>query len=217
MLRSFLYFTLFLLLVSGALAGSWSMGWIDDEVDAAERMIRAAGLSLEVSVAVADGDRRFIEDSGTIEQLTRRYGSRPAASTTSDPAAYNAKLMARLLDLEQARVARIERELAADPDHLQSFNDDWSILVVSSSVKLDLQLLSLEPTLGAEWWRAAARSWKLVLLHDRRRALEQELQMRETVVMPSRRHALLQETVMSINLAVEAQNAFASETGLSAP
>ena len=193
------------------------MGWIDDEVDAAKRMVRSAGLSLEVSAAVADGDRRFIEDSGTIQQVTQRYGSRPVASTTSDPAAYNAKLLGRLLDIEQARVTQIEGKLAADPDHLQSFNDDWSILIVSSSVKLDLQLLLLEQTLGAEWWRAAARSWKLVLLHDRRRALEQELQMRETGVMPSRRHALMQETVTSINEAVEAQNAFVIETGLSAP
>ncbi len=192
------------------------MGWIDDEVDAVMGMVRSVGLSAEVSAAVADGDLRFIEDSGTNQQVVERYGSRPAASTTSDPAAYNAKLVGRLLDIEQSRVAEIEGELAADPDHLQSFNDDWSILVVSSSVKLDLQLLSLEPTLGIEWWRAAARSWKLVLLHDRRRALEQELQMRDGV-MPSRRHALLQETVTTINRAVERQNAFASETGLSAP
>ncbi len=212
MLRSFLYFTLFLLIVGGALAGSWYMGWIDDEVDAAVRMVRSAGLSAEVSSAVADGDLRFIEDSGTIQPVAQRYGSRPAASTTSDPAAYNAELMGRLLDIERSRVAELEGKLAADPDHLQSFNDDWSILVVSPSVKLDLQLLSLEPTLGAEWWRAAVRSWKLVLVHDRRRALEQELQMRKTGVMPTRRHGLLQETATTINRAVERQNAFASET-----
>ncbi len=189
MVRGLLYFTLFLLVVSGALAGSWYMGWIDDEVDAVSRMVRSAGLWAEVSAAVADGDLRFVEDSGTNQQVVERYGSRPAA-TTSDPAAYNAELMDRLLDLEQSRIAEIERELAADPDHLQSFNYDWSILVVSSSVRLDLQLLSLESTLGVEWWRATARSWKLVLLHDRRRALEQELQMREGVI-PSRRHALM--------------------------
>ncbi len=188
------------------------MGWIDDEVDAVMRMVRSVGLSAEVSAAVADGDLRFIEDSGTNQQVVERYGSRPAASTTSDPAAYNAKLVGRLLDIEQSRVAEIEGELAADPDHLQSFNDDWSILVVSSSVRLDLQLLSLEPTLGAEWFRAAVRSWKLVLLHDRRQALEQELQMRETGLMPSRRHALLYETADSIDQAIESQRAFASET-----
>ena len=202
-MRRLLYFTLFLLLVSGALAGSWYMGWIDDEVDAAKRMGRSAGLWAEVLAAVNDGDLRFVEHPATIQQVAQRYGSRPAASTTSDPAAYNAELMRRLLDIEQARVAEIEDELAADPDHLQSFNDDWSILVVSPSVKLDLQLLSLEPTLGTEWWRAAVRSWKLVLLHDRRWALEHELQMRETGVIPSRRHALLQETAVSINRAVE--------------
>ncbi len=187
------------------------MGWIDDEVDAVSRMVRSAGLSVKVSAAVADGDLRFVEDSATIQQVVERYGSRPAASTTSDPAAYNAVLVGRLMDIEQSRVAEIEGELAADPDHLQSFNDDWSILVVSSSVKLDLQLLSLESTLGVEWWRAAARSWKLVLLHDRRRALEQELQMRETGVIPSRRHAFLQQTAVTINQAVERQSAFASE------
>ena len=55
MLRSFLYFALFLLLVGGALAGSWYMGWIDDEVDAAKRMVRSAGLSIEVS-----GDRKSV-------------------------------------------------------------------------------------------------------------------------------------------------------------
>ena len=203
---------LFLLLVSGALAGSWYMGWIDDEVAAAHRMVRSTGLWAEVAAAVDDGDLRFIEDSGTIQPVAQRYGSRPAASTTSDPAAYNAELMGRLLDIEQSRVAELEGELAADPDHLQSFNDDWSILVVSPSVKLDLRLLSLEPTLGAEWWRAAVRSWKLVLVHDRRRALEQELQMRETGVIPSRRHALLQETAVSISRAVEMHNAFAAET-----
>ncbi len=212
MLRGLLYFTLFLLIVSGALAGSWYMGWIDDEVDAAVRMVRSAGLSAEVSSAVADGDLRFVEDPWTIHQIIDRYGSRPAASTTSDPAAYNAELVGRLLDIEQSRVTEIEGELAADPGHLQSFHDDWSILVVSSSVKLDLQLLSLEPALGTEWWRAASRSWKLVLLHDRRRALEHELQMRKTGVMPTRRHGLLQETATTINRAVERQNAFASET-----
>ncbi len=212
MLRSFLYFTLFLLLVSGAVAGSWYMGWIDDEVAAAHRRVRSAGLWAEVLAAVDDGDLRFVEHPATIQQVVERYGSRPAASTTSDPAAYNAKLVERLLDIEQSRVAEIEGELAADPGHLQSFNDDWSILVVSSSVKLDLQLLSLEQTLGAEWWRVAARSWKLVLLHDRRRALEQELQMRETGVMPTRRPGLLPETATAINRAVERQNAFAGET-----
>ena len=209
MVRGLLYFTLFLLVVSGALAGSWSMGWIDDEVDAVVRMLRSADLSAEVSAAVADGDLRFVEDTATIQQVVERYGSRQV--TTSDPAAYNAELVGRLLDIERSRVAEIEGELAADADHLQSFNDDWSILVVSPSVRLDLHLLSLEPTLGTEWWRATARSWKLVLLHDRRWALEQELQMRERVV-PSRRHALLQETAMTINRAVERQNAFASET-----
>ncbi len=186
------------------------MGWIDDEVDAVLRIVRSSGLSAEVSAAVADGDLRFIEDSATIRQVVERYGSREA--TTSDPAAYNAELVERLLDIEQARVAEIEGELAADPDHLRSFNDDWSILVVSSSVRLDLQLLGLEPTLGTDWWRSAARSWKLVLLHDRRRALEQELRMRETGVVPSRRHALLQETVTTINRAVQSQAEFASET-----
>ena len=187
------------------------MGWIDDEVDAVSRMVRSAGLSVKVSAAVADGDLRFVEDPAMIRQVVERYGSRPAAATTSDPAAYNARLMGRLLDIEGSRIAEIEGELADDPDHLQSFNDDWSILVVSSSVKLDLQLLALESTLGVEWWRAAARSWKLVLLHDRRRALEQELRMRATGVVPSRRHALMQETVATINEAVERQNAFASE------
>lgn len=211
MFRSSLYFTLFLLIVGGALAGSWSMGWIDDEVDAAKRMVQAAGLSMEVAAAVGDGDLRFVEDPATIQQLVERYGARPVSATGADPAAYNAELVGRLLDAEQARIVRIERELAADPDHLQSFNDDWSILVVSSSVKLDLQLLSLEPTLGTQWWRAASRSWKLVLLCDRRWALEQELQMRETGVMPSRRHALMQRTVDTINDAVAAQNAFAAE------
>jgi hypothetical protein len=214
-LRSFLYFTLFLLLVGGALAGSWYMGWIDDEVDAAKRMVRSTGLSLAVSSAVSDGDRRFVEDPATIWQLVERYGSRPVDSTSADPAVYNAELVARLLKVEQARIAKIEGKLAADPDHLQSFNDDWSILVVSTSVRLDLQLLSLEPTLGTQWWRAAARSWKLVLLCDRRRAIEQELQMLETGVMPSLRHAMMQTTVTTINDAVEEQNAFA--TGLSAP
>jgi len=186
------------------------MGWIDDEVDAVLRIVRSSGLSAEVSAAVADGDLRFVEDPATIRQVVERYGSRPA--TTSDPAAYNAELVERLLEIERSRVAEIQGELAADPDHLRSFNDDWSILVVSSSVRLDLQLLGLEPTLGTDWWRSAARSWKLVLLHDRRRAIEQELWMRETGVVPSRRHALLQETVTTINEAVEAHNAFASET-----
>ena len=94
MVRGLLYFTLFLLIVSGAVAGSWYMGWIDDEVDAAYRMVRSAGLAAEVSAAVAEGDLRFIEEPGTIQQVVERYGSREA--TTSDPAAYNAKL---LLDL----------------------------------------------------------------------------------------------------------------------
>jgi len=209
MVRGLLYFTLFLLIVSGAVAGSWHMGWIDVEVEAAARIVRSVGVSAEVSAALADGDPRFVEDPATIRQVFERYGSRQA--TTSDPAAYNAELVGRLLDIERSRAAEIEGELAADAGHLQSFNDDWSILVVSSSVRLDLQLLSLEQTLGTEWWRAAARSWKLVLLHDRRRALEQELQMRGGV-MPSRRHALLQETVSTINRAVERQSEFASET-----
>ena len=51
-----------------------------------------------------------------------------------------------------------------------------------------------------------------MLLCDRRWALEQELQMRETGVMPSRRHALMQKTIITINEAVAAQNAFAIET-----
>ncbi len=212
MIRGLLYFTLFLLIVAGALAGSWYMGWIDDEVDAAVRMVRSAGVSVEVTDAVADGDLRFIEDPGTIEPVAERYGTRSAASATANPAEYNAVLLERLLDFEQALVTGFERRLAADPDHLQSFNDDWSILVVSPSVKLDLHLLSLEQTLGSAWWRDASRSWKLVLLHDRRRALEQELRMRETGIVPSRRHALLQQTATSIAHAIASQNAFAAET-----
>lgn len=219
MLRGLLYFLLFLLIVGGALAGSWSMGWIDDEVAVVGRMARSAGTASEVSAALDDGDTRFVGTGdpatypGTIEQVAARYGSRPASSTTSDPEAYNEQLLSSLLEVEQTLVTEIEGRLAAD--HLRSFEDDWSILVVSPSVKLDLQLFSLEPDLGADWWRSASRSWKLVLLHDRRRALDQELEMRETGIVTNRRHALLQQTARDIGRAVALQDnwdAVAAET-----
>ena len=41
-----------------------------------------------------------------------------------------------------------------------------------------------------------------MLLHDHRRALEQELQMRDTGIVASRRHALLQQTAEDIGRAV---------------
>ena len=206
-MRGLLYFLLFLLIVGGALAGSWHMGWIDDEVAAAGRMVRSAETASEVSAALEAGDLRFVQVDGpvafpgTIEPVATRYGARDAASTTGDPRAYNERLLSSLLEVEQTLVTEIEARL--DPEQLRSFNDDWSILVVSSSVKLDLQLFSLEQDLGSEWWRSASRGWKLVLLHDRRRALEQEFEMRDTGVVTNRRHALLQQTVVDIARAVE--------------
>lgn len=222
-LRGLLYFGLFLLIVSGAIVGAWQLGWIDDEVAAATRMVRSAGTAAEVDAALDQGDRRFIRtDSdtdpwpGTIKAVATRYGSRPASSTTSEPRAYNEKLLTRLLEVERATIDALEKRLSVDPDQLQSFNDDWSILVVSPSVKLDLELFALERPFGSDWWRSAARSWQLVLLHDQHRALEFELEMRETGVIPSRRHALLQETAAEIAEAAETYDRLSPQAAVTA-